>query len=89
MSEEQATLLEFPCEFPVKVFGLNQPGLTASVLEIARRHAPEIAENALSSKLSGGGKYMAVTVTIQAQSKAQLEAIYRDLTSCPDITMAL
>ncbi len=89
MSEEKATLLEFPCDFPIKIFGLNQPGLETKVLDIVRDHAPEITEDALSSRLSGGGKYIAVTVNVQAQSQVQLDAIYRDLTSSPDVMMAL
>jgi putative lipoic acid-binding regulatory protein len=83
------TLLEFPCEFPIKAFGHADPGLAHHVLEIIRRHAPETGEERLSLRSSKTGKYDAVTVTITAQSKAQLDAIYLDLTASSIVIMAL
>ena len=87
MSEKKPSLLEFPCDFPIKAFGYRQAGLEALVLSIVRSHAPDIAEDALSSRLSGGGKFTAVTVNVNAQSQAQLDAIYQGLTACPEIIM--
>ncbi len=89
MSEPKPTLLEFPCEFPIKVFGLNQANLEALVLAMVSRHAPGLTADALSSRQSGAGKYTAVTITVQAQSQAQLDAIYQELTDSPEIIMAL
>ena len=83
------TLLEFPCEFPIKVFGKAGSELKSTVLEIVRRHAPEASEENISTRQSQGGKYDALTITITAQSKPQLDAIYQDLTVSPDILMAL
>ena len=42
-----------------------------------------------AKKMAESGKYDAVTVTITATSKAQLDAIYLDLTASPDVIMAL
>ena len=89
MNGDKPSLLQFPCEFPIKVFGRNQDGLDALVLAIVRSHAPDIAENAVSSRLSGGSKYTALTVTVNAQSQAQLDSIYLELSACPEIIMAL
>ena len=89
MSEPRATLLAFPCEFPVKIFGLNSEGWEQRMLDIVRRHAPELAADAAASRTSGGGKYLALTVTLQAQSQAQLDAIYVDLSASPEVVMAL
>lgn len=90
MSEsEQASLLEFPCDFPIKAFGLSREDLPALVAAIVRRHAPDLGEGAVSWRQSGGGKYTAVTVTVRARSKAQLDAIYRELTACLDIATVL
>lgn len=86
-SEE--TLLKFPCEFPIKAFGQSQADFDSLVVAIVRRHAPNLGEGAVASRPSKGGKYTAVTVTIQAESKAQLDAIYQELTACPDVVMAL
>jgi len=83
------TLLEFPCEFPIKAFGHADPELAQHVLDIIRRHAPETGAERLSLRSSKTGKYDAVTVTIMAQSKAQLDAIYLDLTASSTVIMAL
>ncbi len=87
MSEKKPSLLEFPCDFPIKVFGYSQEGLATLVLSLVRNHVPGLAEDAVSSRLSGGGKYIAVTVNVIAQSQAQLDAIYQELTACPAIIM--
>ncbi len=87
MSEPTPPLLEFPCDFPIKALGLSREGLEAQVVELVRRHAPDFQDADVVSRLSGGGKYTAVTVTVRAQSQAQLDAIYQDLTACPEIAM--
>jgi putative lipoic acid-binding regulatory protein len=89
MTEATPSLLEFPCDFPIKVFGQTGEGFGELVLSIVRRHIPETDSTALTSRPSKGGKYTAVTVTVRAQSQEQLDAIYRELTSSPQVVMAL
>lgn len=89
MSEPKPSLLEFPCDFPIKAFGLSHADLEGRVVAIVRRHAPDLGEAAVSSRPSTGGKYTAVTVTVRARSQEQLDAIYQDLSSCPEIAMVL
>ncbi|WAK01786.1 YbeD family protein [Methylobacter sp. YRD-M1] len=88
MSEEQS-LLEFPCQFAIKVMGRTSPELDVLVVEIVRRHSPDLREGAVTSRPSKGGNYTAITVTIDASSREQLDAIYQDLTASPHILMAL
>jgi len=83
------TLLEFPCEFSVKAMGLTGPGLDAVVVEIVRRHAPDMTEACVKSRFSKNGKYTSITVTIEATSKRQLDAIYQDLTDHKKVLMSL
>ena len=87
MSEE--TLLEFPCQFPIKAMGLSSDTFDLTVIQIIRKHAPDIHEGAVKTRLSQGGKYTSVTVTIEASSKTQLDAIYQDLSNHDDVVMAL
>lgn len=89
MTEERKSLLEFPCSFSVKAMGLSHSEFDSRVVEIIRKHAPDIHEGAVSSRPSRQGKYTAVTVTIQATSQSQLDSIYQDLTRCEEILMAL
>lgn len=86
---DHATLLEFPCEFPIKAFGLASDVFLDTVLSIVRRQVTESAIVSTQCRSSQGGKYSAVTILITATSKAQLDAIYQELTACPDVIMAL
>ena len=80
MTEQQTdTLLEFPCDIGIKAMGETSDKLDAVIVEIIRKHVDDINEGAVSTKQSSGGKFTSVTVTIQASSKAQLDAIYQEL----------
>ena len=80
---------EFPTPWAVKVFGPARPDFSERVLAIVQRHAPEVAAGALTSRPSRQGSYVAVTVQFQAKSRAQLEAIYRDLDADEAVTYLL
>ncbi len=88
MSEEE-TLFEFPCLFPIKAMGLNKPEFNSIVIHLLQQHVDEINDNDIKSKFSKGDKYLSITITILASSKKQLDAIYQDLSDCPDVLMAL
>jgi len=81
--------LKFPCEFPIKVMGKPENGFHAHVVEIVRRHTPDLDESLITLRDSSGGKYIAITVTIQARSRKQLDAIYQELTDSERVIMAL
>ena len=59
------------------------------IVEIVRRHVTDIHEGAVTTRPSKDGNYLAVTVTIEASSKQQLDAIYQDLSDHPLVLMAL
>jgi putative lipoic acid-binding regulatory protein len=69
--------------------GLATESFDALVVGIVRRHAPDISESAVTARTSAEGKYLAVTVTIQARNREQLDAIYQDLTACEEVLVAL
>lgn len=87
--DDTESLLEFPCDFPIKAMGLAVEGFERQVTELVRRHAPDLDAGAVRTRPSQGGKYLAVTVTVRATSRAQLDAIYQDLTACETVLMAL
>ena len=87
MTEESP--LQFPCEFPIKAMGLACDELTVEVMRIVRTHAPATPDHALRSRPSQAGKYLSVTVTIEAHSREQLDAIYMELTASRLVMMAL
>ncbi len=81
--------LSFPCDFPIKVMGRNEEGLEAAVASIVERHTASHERLSVTSRTSKGGNYISVTVVIRARSKEQLDTIYRDLTACEQVLMAL
>ena len=87
MSED--SLLEFPCQFPIKAMGKNEKALEIIVINIVKRHAPQMHEHALKAKTSKNGQYLALTITVEVHSKQQLDAIYQELTAHPLVLYAL
>jgi putative lipoic acid-binding regulatory protein len=81
--------IKYPCEFPIKAMGLASTSLQLTILDIVQRHAPEADDSKLKSRPSSNGKYLSITVTITAQSREQLDAIYTDLSACEHVLMAL
>jgi putative lipoic acid-binding regulatory protein len=73
--------MTFPCEFALKAMGVAEPGFDALVVEIVQRHGPRVREGAVTSRPSKNGKYVSVTVSFQADSREQLDAIYDELTA--------
>ena len=82
-------LLEFPCDFPIKAMGKSENDFDALVVEIVRKHCPDLFEGAVKSRLSKAGNYVSVTVTIHARSRSQLDNIYFDLTAHEKVLIAL
>ncbi len=79
MNDEE-TFFTFPCEYPIKVIGYTADDFEILVLSIVKAHVKELTEHCFSSRLSKDGKYTSITITFTAESKAQLDALYRDLT---------
>jgi len=81
--------LKFPNEFPIKVMGRHDGDLKALTREIIERHAGPLAEERVKTRTSSDGNFLALTYTITAQNREQLDAIYRELTACKAVLMAL
>lgn len=88
-AEQAETLLEFPCDFPVKIMGERRDEFAQTMIAIVRRHAPDYDAAQVEIRASSGGKYLSLTCTIRATSKAQLDALYRELTAHEWVKVAL
>lgn len=88
-NEQEDTLLEFPCDFPLKIMGLADGALVQTALGIVQRHAPDFDGANMEMRASSGGKYLSLTCTINATSKAQLDALYRELSGHPAVRVVL
>lgn len=90
MNSDTETLMKFPCQFSVKAMGLaSHDDFEALVVEIVSSHVADLDTGASRARASKNGKYLSVTVTFQATSKAQLDAIYYALTEHQDVLMSL
>jgi hypothetical protein len=81
--------LQFPTAFPIKVMGLTRDGFAQAIVAVVRRHAPEFDPSTVEMRTSSRGKYLSLTCTITATSRAQLDDLYRELTAHPMVAMVL
>ncbi|MBS1160588.1 MAG: hypothetical protein H6R15_3007 [Proteobacteria bacterium] len=89
MATYKDTLLEFPCDFPLKIMGKADDTLAQVVLEIVTLHAPDFDGATMEMRASSGGNYVSLTCTVIARSKPQLDALYTDLSGHPMIKVVL
>jgi len=81
--------LQFPTPFPIKIMGRRADGFAQSMLDVVLKHAPDFDPSSLEMRASREGNYLSVTATINATSRAQLDDLYRELTSHPMVSMVL
>ena len=80
MTQRAQELFEFPCRFPLKIMGERHEAFVSTVSEVVRVHAPDLSEQDVVLRESSGGRYLAVTITVTATSREQLDTIYLALT---------
>ena len=85
----EASLLTFPTPFPIKVMGRREEGFAQEVVAVVLAHAPDFDPSTVEMRPSSAGKYLSVTVTIEARSREQLDALYQALTGHPKVMMVL
>ncbi len=83
------SLVEYPCEFPLKIFGLQQAGFAQAVLEVVNKHDPGYVASSMEMRASKNARYVSLTCTVRATSREQLDALYQDLCDHPLIVMVL
>ena len=89
MSDTPDDLFQFPCDFPIKVMGRDSEAFRSLTLAIVERHAGPLGPERISERASSKGNFLALTYTIVATDRAQLDAIYQDLTSSGVVLVAL
>lgn len=81
--------MEFPCDFMIKAMGKNNDTFVSAVKRITETHFPKVSDDQYNTRPSKDGNYTAVTVTVYAESKDQLDQLYKDLSDEPSVLMAL
>jgi putative lipoic acid-binding regulatory protein len=85
----KTTLLKFPAEFPIKVMGRHDSDLLARTQPIVERHAGALGAERIRHRASSDGNFLAITYMVTARSQGQLDKIYKELTACDAVLMAL
>ncbi len=83
------TLLEFPCDFPLKIMGARHDDFASTILAVVQRHAPDFSADNIEMRASGKGNYLSLTCTIHATSRQQLDSLYRELSAHPMVKVVL
>ena len=83
------SLIDYPCDFPIKVMGLSQHGFAQAVMEVVVRHAPDFNAASMQMRSSSGARYISLTCTVRATSRQQLDALYQELCDHPQVVMVL
>lgn len=89
MGSDTESLIEYPCDFPIKILGRTQAGFAQAVLGVVCAHAPDFDGTTMEMKASKGGKYLSVTCTVRATSRQQLDELYRALCDNAMVVMVL
>jgi len=83
------SLLEFPCDFPVKVMGRKAPGFSETIVALVESHAGALDAGRVTLRESRDGNFVSLTIVVHAQSQAQLDAIYGELSEHDQVLIAL
>ncbi|MGA7950766.1 MAG: DUF493 family protein [Thiobacillaceae bacterium] len=83
------SLFEFPCDFPLKIMGAARDDFAQAMVTVVQCHAPDFDPATVEMRASGKGNYLALTCTIRARSREQLDKLYRDLSSHPYVKIVL
>ena len=85
----QESLIEYPSQFPIKVMGQKADGLVHAISLIAQQVDLAFDASTIERRESKGGKYLGITITVTARSRAQLDELYRTLSTHPMVKVVL
>jgi uncharacterized protein len=89
MENQEKPQLEYPLLFPLRIIGANTDDFQAFVTEIVRRHVPDLLDENIMTRLSGGDKYLSVSIEFIAQSREQVDALCAELGTHKRVLMIL
>jgi len=85
----QDSLIDYPCDFPIKILGQSQQGFAQAVMEVVVRHDPGFDASTIEMRSSSKARYISLTCTVRATSREQLDALYQELCDHPMVVMVL
>ena len=85
----EESLIVYPSEFPIKIMGAMHDEFAQTMMELVLQHDPEFDAAKMDMRPSSKGTYLAITVTVRATSREQLDNLYRALSSHPMVKVVL
>lgn len=82
-------LIEFPCNFAIKVMGETHDAFAATIVELIQTLVPTFTSEHVEMRASSAGKYISLTCSVYVTSQDQLDDVYRALTAHPLVKFAL
>ncbi len=82
-------LIDFPCHFAIKVMGETQETFAATMIATIQTIVPTFSAEHVEMRASSAGKYISLTCTVYVVSQAQLDDIYRLLSTHPLVKFSL
>ncbi len=79
--DPEKSLIEYPCDFPIKIMGAMQESFADTMVDVVTRHDPDFHAGKMEMRPSTKGNYLSLTVTVRATSREQLDNLYRALSS--------
>lgn len=83
------SLIEYPSEFPIKIMGPMHDAFAQTMVEVVMLHDATFHAGKVEMRPSSKGNYLALTVTVHATSREQLDNLYRALSSHPMVKVVL
>ncbi len=81
MNNPRESLIDYPSDFPIKIMGVMQEQFAQTMVEVVQKYDPEFHAGKMEMRPSSKGNYLALTVTVRATSREQLDNLYRELSS--------
>jgi putative lipoic acid-binding regulatory protein len=88
-SPDDTSLITYPCAFPIKVMGAHVEGFVEAVVHVALQFDPGFDPTTVQTRPSRAGNWLGVTITVTATSRAQLDELYRTLSTHPMVKVVL
>jgi putative lipoic acid-binding regulatory protein len=89
VAKEEETLVEFPCDFFIKVMGETSDDFANAMVKVIQVYAPKFDASKVDIRASSGGKFISLTCSVYVTTKTQLDSIYRALSENPQVKYVL
>lgn len=79
MIPPEDSLIQYPCDFPIKVMGRAADAFLPTMADLVRGFDPDFDPATIEVRPSSSGNYLGLTLTVRVHSREQLDAVYRAL----------